>query len=95
MAAAHRKVIDTEHGHLAGIGVRQRPDQAQQRATPHRQPKPAGQPCPGAAGQRQLDLLQQPAGQWAPASIRGGQAGDLLGEGAGRAGWVVAVFGRR
>ncbi len=53
MAAAQREVVDPEHGHLIGLGVWQRSDQAQQGAAADRQPKPVGQPRAGAvrAGQ--------------------------------------------
>jgi hypothetical protein len=36
VAATQREVVDTEHDHAAGLGVGQRPDQAQQRATTNR-----------------------------------------------------------
>jgi hypothetical protein len=90
VAAAQREVVDAEHGHRVGLGIGQRAEQAQQGTAADRQPKRGGQPCPGAARQRQTDLLQHPARQRAAASVGRGQARDLLGEGARPAAWGVA-----
>jgi hypothetical protein len=90
LAAAQREVVHPEHRHAAGLGVGQRPDQAQQGATTDRQPKRVGQPRPSTARQRQTDRLEHPARQRAAASVRRGQTRDLLGERARRTGGVVA-----
>jgi hypothetical protein len=87
-AAAEREVVHAQHGHLVDLGIGQRAQQPQQRVTACRQPKPRGQPRPGAARQRQHDLLQQRAQHRGAPSVAGGQPGELFG---GRSRWAVGV----
>jgi hypothetical protein len=89
--AAQREVVHAQHRDgLGPIRVGQRPEQPQQRGTPRRKPEPGGQPGSGTACQRQADSDQELAQRRAVSRVRDGQARDLLGERAARAGRVVA-----
>ena len=89
-ATAERKIVHTQHRHLADLRVRQRAQQPQQGVPACRQPKPSGQPRAGAARERQADGLQHPLEQRGAPSVAGGQPRDLLGERSGLAVGVVA-----
>jgi hypothetical protein len=81
-AAAEREVVDTEDRQVAGSRVRQRHDQAQHAGPAGCQVQNAGQPGSGSAGQGQRDPGQRACQRRGPPGPPGGQAADLLGEGA-------------
>ena len=89
-AASEREVIDPHDGQGTGLGIGQRHDQAQHAGPAGRQVQRAGQPGSGAAGQGKCDGGQRAGQRRGLPGPPGGQAVDLLGEGARAAARVHA-----
>ncbi len=92
LATAKREIVHPKHPRRDGrrLGIRQGQQQPQQRRPAGGGVQPPGEPSSGATGQRDRDLLQQPAQQRRPSSIGNRQARDLLDERPPIAGGVVA-----
>jgi hypothetical protein len=86
------EIVDPEHPRRSGdLGFWAVAQQPQQGAAADVDGQPGGQPDPSPAGQRCADSVQQVLQRLGSPAAPYGQAGDLLDEGAGRAGMLYAV----
>ena len=82
LATAKREIVHPKHPRRDGrrLGIRQGQQQPQQRRPAGGGVQPPGEPSSGATGQRDRDLLQQPAQQRGAPPVADRQTLDLLSE---------------